>query len=113
MINCGGGGDCGGGDPSGVYEYAKSDGIPDETCQNYEAVNGECEPLGRCETCAGVRGANDTNAAGCSAVTEYKAWFVSQYGGVSGADRMKAEIFARGPVTYYLSSGRRLLNLYS
>ena len=36
LINCEGGGDCDGGDPGGVYEYIHSNGIPDETCQNYE-----------------------------------------------------------------------------
>ena len=37
LINCGGGGDCDGGNPGGVYEYIHSNRIPDETCQNYEA----------------------------------------------------------------------------
>ena len=37
LINCGEGGDCDGGNPGGVYEYIHSNGIPDETYQNYEA----------------------------------------------------------------------------
>ena len=40
-----------GGNPYGVYEYAATYGIPDETCQNYEAVDQECKPYGVCETC--------------------------------------------------------------
>lgn len=36
IINCRGGGSCGGGNPGGVYEYIHRNGIPDETCQNYE-----------------------------------------------------------------------------
>ncbi len=92
IINCRGGGSCNGGNPGGVYEYIHENGVPDETCQNYEvswcscnyskvvkkvqnfyhskiatytvaiyslsffvavlqAVNGECHPLGVCDTC--------------------------------------------------------------
>ena len=36
IINCRGGGSCDGGNPGGVYEYIHQNGIPDETCQNYE-----------------------------------------------------------------------------
>ena len=36
IINCRGGGSCNGGNPGGVYEYIHRNGIPDETCQNYE-----------------------------------------------------------------------------
>ena len=42
-----------GGNPGGVYEYIHKNGVPDETCQNYEAVNGKCSPMGICETCSG------------------------------------------------------------
>ena len=92
LINCNGGGTCEGGNPGGVYSYAHRVGIPDETCQNYEAVDGKCAPVGRCETC--------TPGAGCSAIADDRARlvFVSQHGTVRGADKIKAEIFARGPV---------------
>ena len=52
LINCGGGGSCEGGSAYGVYEYMADKGLPSETCQNYEAVDGQCEPYGKCETCA-------------------------------------------------------------
>lgn len=34
----------------------------------------------------------------CWAITNFRNWKVSQFGSVSGADRMKSEIYARGPI---------------
>ena len=42
-----------------MYEYIHSHGIPDETCQNYEAVNGECTPTGICENCSPKGGVSE------------------------------------------------------
>ena len=35
----------------------------------------------------------------CSKITQYTSYWVGDYGSVSGADKMKAEIFARGPIS--------------
>ena len=34
----------------------------------------------------------------CSAINQYQSYWVGDYGHVSGADKMKAEIYQRGPI---------------
>jgi cathepsin X len=96
LINCNGGGSCEGGNPGGVYEYIHENGIPDETCQQYQAKDMSCSNLAVCETCHPTA-ANFTPGT-CEQVTKYPIYYVSEYGSVSGADKMKAEIYARGPI---------------
>lgn len=95
-----GDGGCDGGNPADVYTYARTKGIPDETCQSYEAKNKVCEPLGLCETC-------DSQGV-CSDVTHFFTYHVNQYGSVNGSDHMKAEIFARGPIGCGIHSNEEL-----
>ena len=91
VINCGNAGGCDGGWDSAVYMYAHEEGIPDQTCQVYEAIDKECTPINRCIDCPYKKP--------CYAVEEYKRYKVGDYGYVNGVDAMKAEIFARGPIS--------------
>lgn len=88
---------CNGGNPGFAYSYMHSHGIPDQTCQAYEAENQKCQPLGFCENCSP---SNQTGpeSANCVAVENPAVWYAGDHGGVSGVDKMKAEIFARGPI---------------
>ncbi len=97
IINCKAGGSCNGGNPKEVYVYAHQHGIPPETCQAYLAKNPaqfSCSDIQKCENCAGFG-----DDAKCWAQKKYPVWKVTEYGGVSGADKMKAEIYKRGPIS--------------
>uniref|UniRef100_A0A1I7XYW2 Pept_C1 domain-containing protein n=1 Tax=Steinernema glaseri TaxID=37863 RepID=A0A1I7XYW2_9BILA len=39
IIDCNGKGSCQGGDVADVYEHAKKEGLVDEGCNNYKAIN--------------------------------------------------------------------------
>ena len=90
VLNCGNAGSCWGGFDDGVYAFAHETGIPDQTCQPYEAVDHECSPENTCRDCDREK---------CWAVEDYKVYKVSEYGRVGGINEVKAEIFARGPVS--------------
>lgn len=111
LINCNGGGSCDGGYPGGVYEYMKYTGLPDETCQAYEAVDGHCDAMGVCRTCD-WNNASQPLPGHCSPVNKFDKFHVSDYGavGYSGTldvngrkplheEELKAEIYKNGPVS--------------
>ncbi|TMW56047.1 hypothetical protein Poli38472_008695 [Pythium oligandrum] len=96
LINCRGGGSCEGGNPGLVYEYAHRHGIPDQTCQAYQAKDLECDQFAVCETCWPTE--ESFTPGKCEPIKKFTKYYVSEYGSVSGVNRMKAEIYKRGPI---------------
>jgi len=93
VIDCGHAGSCNGGDDKLVYVYANRHGIPSDTCNSYLAHNQKCNRMHECFTCE--------PSGECAPVPadEYKRLIVSEYGNIRGRAAMKAEIYARGPIT--------------
>ncbi|ETN82286.1 papain family cysteine protease [Necator americanus] len=89
IIDCGGKGNCQGGEVGDVLEYAKTHGLVEEGCNVYRATNGHCDPFHRCGTCW---------PNNCFAVKNYTRYYVTEYGKVSGRENIMAEIKKGGPV---------------
>ena len=95
IIDCSGMG-CNGGDSNAANKWIHdAGGIPDITCQQYQAKNGNCTAEHTCMNCGGPH---------CWAVKDYPKLKVTEFGSVSGDDKIQAEIFARGPVSCYIDA---------
>jgi cathepsin X len=58
LINCGSAGSCNGGDSNAANMWVYKNGIPDVTCQQYQAKNMECSAINTCMNC-------DPSGSGC------------------------------------------------
>jgi cathepsin X len=96
LINCGKAGSCNGGDSYAANKWVYENGIPDVTCQQYQAKNMECSEINTCMNC-------EPNKP-CYPITKYPVIKVSEYGRVFGDENIMAEIYARGPVSCYLDA---------
>ena len=97
-----------GGDPNPAHKYIYENGLVDETCHNYEAIDGTCTDFFYCQNCLPTPG-NGT----CYAMEkgQFPVYKIKEYGRIlprgntSDPDvvadmvvRMKAEIANRGPI---------------
>jgi cathepsin X len=58
--------------------------------------------------CAPPAGAKVGDKGNCWPQPKYPVWRVKEYGTVSGAEKMKAEIFARGPISCGIDATEKL-----
>ncbi|CAD5231058.1 unnamed protein product [Bursaphelenchus xylophilus] len=89
IIDCNGKGSCQGGEVLDVFNHAKVHGLVEEGCNNYKAVNGQCDPFHRCGTCWPEH---------CDPIQNYTKYYIKDYGKISGRLNMMAEIHNRGPI---------------
>jgi cathepsin X len=112
MLNCGNAGTCMGGSVVGPYSWIKQisktgTGISYETEQPYMAcssdstegfcksVKWDCSALNTARTCSTF----SSMGGRCVGIKKFPNATISEFGQVSGAASMAAEIFARGPIT--------------
>lgn len=109
ILNCGTSvaGSCHGGDHGAAYQFVHENGfIPYDTCLTYEACsaessegtckkgNWECSAVNTCRTCSTF----SDSGGFCAGISVFPNATVSEFGKVVGVQKMKSEIFARGPL---------------
>jgi cathepsin X len=102
IVNCQAGGSCNGGNPAQVYKWAHDNGLVHQSCEQYVAYNLQhtCEPIDVCRDCIWPPPPEgDDGLSGCAAVTPDVRYYITDYYHVKGADQMKAEIYAHGPIS--------------
>jgi cathepsin X len=85
-----------------VYAYAQQNGIPEESCQSYQAKDSNvttCSDIHKCHNCKRPANPDPDHKGYCWAQPRYQVWKVKEYGEIEGPEKMKAEIYTRGPIS--------------
>lgn len=102
IVNEQAGGSCNGGNPGNVYAHALKKGLVHSSCEQYIAHNLEVTPedIDICRDCLWPPPRpDDDGRKGCFGVVPDKRYYVSEHYSLKGADQMKAELYAHGPIS--------------
>jgi len=101
VVNAQAGGSCDGGNPGGVYQYAHDTGLVGGSCEQYIAYNLQTKmtPMDTCKDCTWPPPAPGVDGQDKCWAVEDTRYYISDYYTVRGADKMKAEIAANGPIS--------------
>jgi cathepsin X len=95
LIDCGVGSCEQGGNAGDAFAFAAKKGIAEYGCAVYRAATPRlqtCQDIDVCKNCPFF------GEGPCVSVKSYQNWKSKEHGRVSGADNMKKEIYARGPI---------------
>lgn len=102
IVNCQAGGSCDGGNPGLVYRYARENGIPHSSCEQYTAYNlvdRMCTDIDVCRDCSYPPAKEGEDPLSHCYAVDYTKYYVSEYYKIKGEDKMKAELAANGPIS--------------
>jgi cathepsin X len=94
VIDCADAGSCEGGEPLAVFKYAHDRFLVDESCDNYQAKDGTCNPFNVCGNCKTF----GPKQKECYAYKNFIKYKVGDYGPIEGREQMMAEIYKNGPI---------------
>ncbi len=108
LLNChsprpgtGNPGNCNGGDWEHLYDLMERQGVTDETCMPYLGLDRSFSPQLPCED---TMCRECTLDGSCRIIPNAPRYYISQWGTVTGAEAMRAELFTNGPLTCYIFS---------
>ena len=100
ILNCGSlAGTCNGGSAVGAFNYVHENGIPDDTCQVYQAKDLSCTDEHRCLNCQGPPG-----SCTCFPQKTYQTYYVDEFSYIQEVNpdnlvkAIKSELYLRGPI---------------
>ena len=99
ILNCGDAGSCQGGDSLAAFEWvSKTGGVPDVTCQQYQAKDPNQLGLNQTDCDSGLALCQTCDHQGCAPIAKHPKVTIEEFGEVDTEDNVVAEIYKNGPV---------------